>query len=51
MPLKINGYWSFKAPIGGNSRHEIVIITDSLSTIMAAESSTPTKIPKHKQLE
>jgi ribonuclease HI len=29
-----------------NSRHKIVIITDSLSTIMAAESSTPTKNPK-----
>jgi archaellum biogenesis ATPase FlaH len=29
-----------------NSRHEIVIIMDSLSTIMAAESRTPTKNPK-----
>jgi hypothetical protein len=29
-----------------NSRHEIMIITDSLSTIMAAESRTPTKNPK-----
>jgi hypothetical protein len=29
-----------------NSRHKIVTITDSLSTIMAAESSTPTKNPK-----
>jgi hypothetical protein len=29
-----------------NSRHKIVIITDSLSTIMAAESRTPTKNPK-----
>jgi hypothetical protein len=29
-----------------NSRHEIVIITDSLSTIMAAESRTPTRNPK-----
>jgi hypothetical protein len=29
-----------------NSRHEIVIITDSLSTIIAAESRTPTKNPK-----
>jgi ribonuclease HI len=29
-----------------NSRHEIVKITDSLSTIMAAESRTPTKNPK-----
>jgi hypothetical protein len=29
-----------------NNRHEIVIITDSLSTIMAAESRTPTKNPK-----
>jgi ribonuclease HI len=28
---------------GKNSRHEIVIITDSLSTVMAAESRTPTK--------
>jgi archaellum biogenesis ATPase FlaH len=28
-----------------NSRHEKVIITDSLSTIMAAESRTPTKNP------
>jgi ribonuclease HI len=26
-----------------NNNHEIVIITDSLSTIMAAESRTPTK--------
>jgi hypothetical protein len=26
-----------------NNRHEIMIITDSLSTIMAAESRTPTK--------
>jgi ribonuclease HI len=26
-----------------NTKHEIVIITDSLSTIMAAESLTPTK--------
>jgi hypothetical protein len=34
-----------------NSRHEIVIITDSLSTIMAAESHTPMKNPKHKLLE
>jgi ribonuclease HI len=29
-----------------NSRHKIVIITDSLSTKMAAESRTPTKNPK-----
>jgi hypothetical protein len=29
-----------------NSRHEIVIITDSLITIMAVESRTPTKNPK-----
>jgi hypothetical protein len=29
-----------------NNRHEIVIITDSLSTIMAAESRTLTKNPK-----
>jgi hypothetical protein len=29
-----------------NSRHKMVIITDSLSTIMAAESRTPTKNPK-----
>jgi hypothetical protein len=29
-----------------NNRHEIVIITDSLSTIMAAENHTPTKNPK-----
>jgi ribonuclease HI len=29
-----------------NSRHEIVIITDPRSTIMAAESRTPTKNPK-----
>jgi hypothetical protein len=29
-----------------NSRHEIVIITDTLSTIMAAESRTPMKNPK-----
>jgi hypothetical protein len=28
------------------NRHEIVIITDSLSTIMAAENRTPTKNPK-----
>jgi ribonuclease HI len=28
-----------------NNKHEIVIITDSLSTIMAAESRTPTKNP------
>jgi hypothetical protein len=27
------------------NRHEIVIITDSLSTIMAAENRTPTKNP------
>jgi hypothetical protein len=33
-----------------NSRHEIVIITDSLSTIMAAESRTPTKNPKTKTI-
>jgi ribonuclease HI len=29
-----------------NNRHEIVIITDSLSTIMSAENRTPTKNPK-----
>jgi hypothetical protein len=29
-----------------NNRHEIVIITDSLSTIMAVKSRTPTKNPK-----
>jgi archaellum biogenesis ATPase FlaH len=29
-----------------NNRHEIVIITDSLSTIMAAENHTPTKNAK-----
>jgi hypothetical protein len=29
-----------------NYRHEIVIITDSLNTIMAAENRTPTKNPK-----
>jgi hypothetical protein len=29
-----------------NNRHEIVIITDFLSTIMAAESRTPAKNPK-----
>jgi hypothetical protein len=29
-----------------NNRHKIVIIMDSLSTIMAAESHTPTKNPK-----
>jgi ribonuclease HI len=29
-----------------NNRHEIVIITDSLSTIMADENHTPTKKPK-----
>jgi ribonuclease HI len=29
-----------------NNRHEKVIITDSLSTIMAAENRTPTKNPK-----
>jgi hypothetical protein len=29
-----------------NNRHEIVIITDSLCTIMAVENRTPTKIPK-----
>jgi archaellum biogenesis ATPase FlaH len=28
-----------------SNRHEIVIITDSLSTIMAAENRTPTKNP------
>jgi ribonuclease HI len=28
-----------------NSRHEIVMITDSLNTIMIAESRTPTKSP------
>jgi hypothetical protein len=28
-----------------NNRHEIVIITDSLSTIMAAENRAPTKHP------
>jgi archaellum biogenesis ATPase FlaH len=28
-----------------NNRHEIVIITDSLSTIMAFKSHTPTKNP------
>jgi hypothetical protein len=37
-------YWN--NPIGENSRHEIVIITDSLSKKMAAESHTPTKNPK-----
>jgi ribonuclease HI len=34
-----------------NSRHEIVIITDSLSTIMAAESHTPTNNQRHNLLE
>jgi hypothetical protein len=38
-----------------NNRNEIVIITDYLSTIMAAESRTPTKNPmclvRHKQSE
>jgi ribonuclease HI len=29
-----------------NNRHEIVIITDSVSTIMTAENRTPTKKPK-----
>jgi hypothetical protein len=29
-----------------NNRHGIVIITDSLSTIMATENHTPTKNPK-----
>jgi hypothetical protein len=29
-----------------NSRHEIVLTTDSLSPINAADSSTPTKNPK-----
>jgi hypothetical protein len=29
-----------------NNRHEIVIITDSLNTILAAESRTPTNNPK-----
>jgi hypothetical protein len=29
-----------------NNRHKIVIITDFLSTIMAAENHTPTKKPK-----
>jgi ribonuclease HI len=29
-----------------NNRHKIVIITDSLITIMAAETRTPTKNPK-----
>jgi ribonuclease HI len=29
-----------------NNKHELVIITDSLSTIMAAESRTPSKNPK-----
>jgi hypothetical protein len=29
-----------------NNRHEIAMITDSLSTIMAAENSTPSKKPK-----
>jgi ribonuclease HI len=33
-----------------NSRHEIVIITDSLSTIMAAESHTPTNNPKTQSI-
>jgi hypothetical protein len=33
-----------------NSSHEIVIITDSLSTIMAAESRTSTKNPKTKTI-
>jgi hypothetical protein len=33
-----------------NNRHEIVIKTDSLSTIMAAESRTQTKNPKRHQL-
>jgi hypothetical protein len=33
-----------------NNRHEIVKITDSLSTIMASESRTPTKNPKTKTI-
>jgi hypothetical protein len=33
-----------------NSRQKIVIITDSLSTIMAAESRTPTKNPKKQTI-
>jgi ribonuclease HI len=33
-----------------NSRNEIVIITDSLRTIMAAESRTPTKNPKSQTI-
>jgi hypothetical protein len=37
-------YWS--NPNGKNNRHKIGIITDSLSTIMAAESRKPTKNPK-----
>jgi hypothetical protein len=31
------------------NRHEILIITDSLSTTMAAENLTPTKNPKTKK--
>jgi archaellum biogenesis ATPase FlaH len=34
-----------------NNRHKIVIITDSLSTIMAAENRTPTKNLRHKLSE
>jgi hypothetical protein len=33
-----------------NTRHKIVIITDSLSTIIAAESRTPTKNPKTRTI-
>jgi hypothetical protein len=33
-----------------NNRHEIVIITNSLSTIMAADSRTPTKNPKTQNI-
>jgi ribonuclease HI len=33
-----------------NNRHEIVIITDSLRTIMAAENRTPTKKPKKQTI-
>jgi hypothetical protein len=33
-----------------NNRHKIVIITDSLSTIMAVDSRTPTKNPKTRTI-
>jgi hypothetical protein len=44
--LPQNTVFSFTAEQSVNNRHKIVIITDSLSTIMVAESRKPTMNPK-----